>query len=262
MSSLPESKELTVSVRNLKLHYKTNITKKPNFKEALVHFGRGEKTAVTVEALKGISFDVYRGTVLGVIGANGAGKSTLMKAIAGLLPPTEGEIELRGKVSAMLSLGVGFNPNLSGRENVLLGGLASGLSRQEIEENFAKIVDFAELHDHIEMPMRTYSAGMYSRLGFAVATTINPEILLIDEALSTGDASFKEKSAQRIYDLAKQAKTLIVVSHALGTIQELCTDVVWLDHGNLIKTGKPDEIVAAYTKFLNVGDIASVMEDF
>ena len=262
MSSLPESKELTLSVRSLKLHYKTNITKKPNFKEALVHFGRGEKTAVTVEALKGISFDVYRGTVLGVIGANGAGKSTLMKAIAGLLPPTDGEIELRGKVSAMLSLGVGFNPNLSGRENVLLGGLAAGLSRHEIEENFAKIVDFAELHDHIEMPMRTYSAGMYSRLGFAVATTINPEILLIDEALSTGDASFKEKSAQRIDDLAKQAKTLIVVSHALGTIQELCTDVVWLDHGNLIKTGKPDEIVAAYTKFLNVGDIASVMEDF
>jgi ABC-type polysaccharide/polyol phosphate transport system ATPase subunit len=262
VSLLPEFNELTVAVRGLKLHYKTNITKKPNFKEALVHLGRGEKTAITVEALKGISFDVYRGTVLGVIGANGAGKSTLMKAIAGLLPPTEGEIELRGKVSAMLSLGVGFNPNLSGRENVLLGGLAAGLGRQEIEENFAKIVDFAELHDHIEMPMRTYSAGMYSRLGFAVATTINPEILLIDEALSTGDASFKEKSAQRIDDLAKQAKTLIVVSHALGTIQELCTDVVWLDHGNLIKTGKPDEIVAAYTKFLHVGNIASVMEDF
>ena len=125
MSSLPGSDELTVAVRNLKLHYKTNITRKPNFKEALVHFGRGEKTAVTVEALKGISFDVHRGTVLGVIGANGAGKSTLMKAIAGLLPPTDGEIELRGKVSAMLSLGVGFNPNLSGRKNVLLGGLAA-----------------------------------------------------------------------------------------------------------------------------------------
>ena len=261
MSSLPESKELTVAVRDLKLHYKTNITKKPNFKEALLHFGRGEKTAITVEALKGISFDIYKGTVLGVIGANGAGKSTLMKAIAGLLPPTEGEIELRGKVSAMLSLGVGFNPNLSGRENVILGGLAAGLSRIEIEDNFTKIVDFAELHDHIEMPMRTYSAGMYSRLGFAVATTINPEILLIDEALSTGDASFKEKSAQRIDELAKQAKTLIVVSHALGSIQELCTEVIWLDHGKLIMSGKSDEIVHAYTKFLNVGDISVAMED-
>ena len=262
VSSLPESKELTVAVRNLKLNYKTSITKKPNFKEAIVHLGRGEKTAITIEALKGVSFDVHRGTVLGVIGANGAGKSTLMKAIAGLLPPTEGEIELRGKVSAMLSLGVGFNPNLSGRENVILGGLAAGLSRQEIDDSFARIVDFAELHDHIEMPMRTYSAGMYGRLGFAVATTINPEILIIDEALSTGDASFKEKSSQRIDDLANQAKTLIVVSHALGTIQELCTEVIWLDHGNLIKRGNPEEIVAAYTKFLNVGDIASVMEDF
>jgi lipopolysaccharide transport system ATP-binding protein/teichoic acid transport system ATP-binding protein len=200
--------------------------------------------------------------VLGIIGANGAGKSTLMKAIAGLLPPTEGEIELRGKVSAMLSLGVGFNPNLSGKENVVLGGLAAGLSRAEIEDNFSKIVDFAQLHDHIEMPMRTYSAGMYSRLGFAVATTINPEILLIDEALSTGDASFKEKSAARISELAQQAKTLIVVSHALATVQELCTDAIWLDHGNLIGRGSPDEIISAYTKFLNVGGAAIAMEDF
>jgi lipopolysaccharide transport system ATP-binding protein/teichoic acid transport system ATP-binding protein len=185
-----------------------------------------------------------------------------MKAIAGLLPPTEGEIEIRGKVSAMLSLGVGFNPNLSGKENVVLGGLAAGLSRAEIDENFSKIVDFAQLHDHIEMPMRTYSAGMYSRLGFAVATTINPEILLIDEALSTGDASFKEKSAARISELAQQAKTLIVVSHALATVQELCTDAIWLDHGNLIGRGSPDEMISAYTKFLNVGGAAIAMEDF
>jgi ABC-type polysaccharide/polyol phosphate transport system ATPase subunit len=124
------------------------------------------------------------------------------------------------------------------------------------------IVDFAELRDHIELPMRTYSAGMYSRLGFAVATTINPEILLIDEALSTGDASFKEKSAGRINELAAQAKTLIVVSHALATVQELCTELIWLDHGSLVKQGKPDEIVAAYTKFLNVGDKSAAMEDF
>jgi ABC-type polysaccharide/polyol phosphate transport system ATPase subunit len=262
VSSLPESKELTVSVRDLKLNYKTNVTKKPNFKEALLHLGRGEKTAITVEALKGVSFDVYRGTILGVIGANGAGKSTLMKAIAGLLPPTEGEIELRGKVSAMLALGVGFNPNLSGRENVVLGGLAAGLTRSEIDENFNKVVDFADLHDHIEMPMRTYSAGMASRLGFAVATTINPEILLIDEALSTGDASFKEKSSARIENLAQQAKTLIVVSHALGTIKELCNEAIWLDHGVLVKQGTPAEVIAAYTEFLNVGNTAAVMEDF
>lgn len=262
MSSLQDSNELTIAVRDLRLTYKANVTKKPNFKEALVHFGRGERTTVTVDALKGISFDVHKGAILGVIGANGAGKSTLMKAIAGVLPPTAGEIELRGKVSAMLSLGVGFNPNLSGRENVLLGGLAAGLSRAEIEQNFTNVVDFAELWDHIDMPMRTYSAGMYGRLGFAVATTINPEILLIDEALSTGDASFKEKSSQRINELASQAKTLLVVSHALGAIQELCNRVIWLDHGNIVRVGAPDEVIDAYTEFLHVGQLPSVMEDF
>ena len=130
------------------------------------------------------------------------------------------------------------------------------------DDSFSKIVDFAQLHDHIEMPMRTYSAGMASRLGFAVATTINPEILLIDEALSTGDASFKEKSSARIEELAHQSKTLIVVSHALGTIKELCNEAIWLDHGVLIKRGKPAEVIAAYTEFLNVGNTAAVMEDF
>jgi ABC-type polysaccharide/polyol phosphate transport system ATPase subunit len=262
VSSLQDSKDVTISVQDLSLNYRTLITRTPNIKEALVHFGRGQKNIVTVEALKGVSFDVEHGTVLGIIGANGAGKSTLMKAVAGLLPPTRGEIAIKGKVSAMLSLGIGFNPNLSGRENVLLGGLASGLTKSEIFENFDAVVEFAELQDHIDMPMRTYSAGMYSRLGFAVATTISPEILLIDEALSAGDASFKEKSYQRIQDLAKQAKTLLVVSHALGTIQELCTDVLWLDHGNVIKRGPAAQVIEAYTKYLHVGDISAVLEDF
>jgi ABC-type polysaccharide/polyol phosphate transport system ATPase subunit len=141
--------------------------------------------------LQGVNMTIPPRVSVGLVGGNGAGKSTLMKAVAGLLPPTRGEISIKGKVSAMLSLGIGFNPNLSGRENVLLGGLASGLTKSEIFENFDAVVEFAELQDHIDMPMRTYSAGMYSRLGFAVATTINPEILLIDEALSAGDASFK-----------------------------------------------------------------------
>jgi ABC-type polysaccharide/polyol phosphate transport system ATPase subunit len=262
VSSLPESENLTIKVENLSLTYKTLVTRTPNFKEAIVHLGRGQRNVVTVDALKGVSFDVLNGTVLGVIGANGAGKSTLMKAVAGVLPPSDGRILIRGKVSAMLSLGVGFNPNLSGRDNVFLGGLAAGLTKSEIEEKFDEVVEFAELKDHIEMPMRTYSAGMFSRLGFSVATTINPEILLIDEALSAGDASFKEKSYQRIQDLAKQAKTLMVVSHALGTIQDLCTDVLWLDHGNVIKRGPAADVIDAYTKFLHVGDISAVLEDF
>ena len=251
-----------ISVQNVSLSYKTNISKKPNIKEALTNVGRRQQTTVAVNALKGVSFDVSQGTVLGVIGANGAGKSTLMKAIAGILPPSDGEIRLRGKVSAMLSLGVGFNANLTGRENVLLGGLAAGLSREEIESNFQAVVDFADIGDHIDMPMRTYSAGMYGRLGFAVATTINPEILLIDEALSTGDAAFKEKSAQRINELCAQAKTLVIVSHGLGTIEELCTEALWLNSGTIAQLGKPHDVIEAYTEYLHVGTVPTSMEDF
>lgn len=262
MSSLPVSDEVTIAVKNLGLTYRTRLNRTPNVKEALVSFGRGNKSVISVEALKGISFEVKHGTVLGIIGSNGAGKSTLMKAMAGLLPPTSGEIRIRGQVSAMLSLGIGFNPNLSGRQNVLLGGLAAGLSRAEIEENFDAVVDFAELHDHIDLPMRTYSAGMYSRLAFSVSTTINPEILVIDEALSAGDASFKEKSFERIQELADQAKTLLIVSHALATIQDLCNEVLWLDHGKIAMQGDPEKVTAAYTKYLHVGDINAVLEDF
>lgn len=262
MSSLPDSNEVTISVENLGLTYKTRLTRTPNIKEAIVGLGRGVKSVVSIEALKGISFEVKHGTVLGIIGANGAGKSTLMKAVAGLLPPTSGEIKIRGQVSAMLSLGIGFNPNLSGRQNVLLGGLAAGLSRAQIEDSFDAVVDFAELRDHIDLPMRTYSAGMYSRLAFSVSTTINPEILVIDEALSAGDAAFKDKSYQRIQELADQAKTLLIVSHALATIQDLCNEVLWLDHGKIAMQGDPKEVTAAYTKFLHVGDINAVMEDF
>ena len=231
-------------------------------RERITSFGKGQRSLIEVEAVKHLDLDVKNGTVLGVIGANGAGKSTLMKALAGLLPPTEGEIEVNGKVSALLSLGIGFNANFSGRDNVILGGLAAGMTRAEIEDKFDEIVEFSELANHIEMPMRTYSAGMYSRLAFAVSTTIQPEILIIDEALSAGDAHFKEKSAERIKKLAQEAKTLVIVSHSLGTIQELCTDVLWLDHGKKIRFGKPLEVTSAYTEFLNVGLSPETMEDF
>lgn len=262
MSSLPASKSPVISIQDLYLSYKTNVSKKPNIKEALVGFGRGKKSTKQIDALKGINLDIYQGTVLGVIGSNGAGKSTLMKAVAGILPPSKGEIRIQGKVSAMLSLGVGFNPNLTGRENVYLGGLAAGLSSQEIDENFEEVLDFADIGEHIDMPMRTYSAGMYGRLGFAVATTIHPEILVIDEALSAGDAAFKEKSSIRIQELCRQAKTLLVVSHGLGTIEEICTEAIWLDHGTIMMTGQPTEVVGAYTEFLHVGDASASREDF
>jgi ABC-type polysaccharide/polyol phosphate transport system ATPase subunit len=199
--------------------------------------------------------------VLGVVGANGAGKSTMMRVISGILPPTTGRVEVYGKVSTLLALGVGFNKQLTGRQNVILGGLASGLSRDEIEHHFEEIADFAELGEAIDAPMRTYSSGMYARLGFSVAVTVKPDILIVDEALSTGDARFKEKSLEKLKELRGDNRALILVSHALGTIREVCNDVAWLHKGKLIQRGKPNDVVDAYQDFLAVGKSAVVNED-
>lgn len=262
MSSLSDFSETTISVRDLSLTYRTNISQKPNVMEAIRNLGRRSRSTKEIQALKNISFDVKAGTVLGVVGANGAGKSTLMRTIGGIIPPTAGEVEVHGDVSAMLSLGVGFNPGLSGRENIFLGGLAAGLSREEVVEKYEAIVAFAELEEFIDMPMRAYSAGMYGRLAFSVATSMNPDILIIDEALSTGDASFKEKSGKRIQQLCEEVRTLLIVSHALGTIEQLCNDAIWLHKGELILRDEPKVVTEAYKRFLNVGDVATVMEDF
>jgi ABC-type polysaccharide/polyol phosphate transport system ATPase subunit len=157
---------------------------------------------------------------------------------------------------------LGFNPQLSGRENVTLGGLASGLSRAEITERFEQIAEFADLGDFIDLPTRTYSSGMHARLAFSVAVHMNPDILLIDEALSAGDAAFKKKARIKMEELMGSARTMLVVSHGLGTIKEICNDAIWLDHGRLMKRGAPDEIVSSYTEFVESGSSAEVLEDF
>jgi ABC-type polysaccharide/polyol phosphate transport system ATPase subunit len=257
----PKSGELAVSVQNLGLTYTTTIDRRPTLKERVRTLGRGTKHTRVVRALDDVNLDVPYGSVLGIVGANGAGKSTMMRVISGILPPSQGRIEVYGRVSTLLALGVGFNPSLSGRENVLLGGLAGGMSRKEIADHFEEIADFAELGDAIEAPMRTYSSGMFSRLGFSVAVTVKPDILIIDEALSTGDAHFKEKSLNKIKELRGDARALIMVSHGLGTIREVCNEVAWLHKGKLIQRGQPDAVVDAYEKFLHVGKSAAVNED-
>ncbi|WP_377269124.1 ABC transporter ATP-binding protein [Peterkaempfera sp. SMS 1(5)a] len=214
-----------------------------------------------VKALRGVSIEVAHGSVLGVVGANGAGKSTLMRAVAGILPPSSGEIEVHGRISTLLALGVGFNGNLSGRENVVLGGLAAGLSRRQIAERYQQIADWADLGDFIDMPMKTYSSGMYGRLAFAVSTHMEPDVLLIDEALSAGDAKFKRKSYDKIQELVSQARTIFLVSHAVATIRELCDDCVWLHQGRVMMRGDPEEVTAAYIRFQEVGEDAVVLED-
>jgi ABC-type polysaccharide/polyol phosphate transport system ATPase subunit len=248
-------------VENVSITYRTTFEKRPTLKSAVLRLGRGERAVREVKAVQHVSFDVSQGSVLGIIGSNGAGKSTLVRAIAGILPPTEGRIEVRGRVSTLLALGVGFNPNISGRENVVLGGLAAGYNRSEIQDRYEEIADFAELGDFMDLPMRTYSSGMFSRLAFAVAVHMEPDILLVDEALSAGDAKFKEKATNKMMELVSQARTMFMVTHALGTVVEMCNDAIWLDKGVLEMRGEPQEVVDAYTHFVRVGRTASTLED-
>ena len=253
---------MSVRVQDVSVTYRTSVERKPTLKSTRLRLGRRERIVHEIEAVRGVSFDVPHGTVLGVVGSNGAGKSTLVRTIAGILPPTSGRVEVLGRVSTLLALGVGFNRKLSGRENVILGGLAAGLSRERLEEKYEEIAAFAELEEFMDLPMRTYSSGMYGRLAFSVAVNMEPDILLIDEALSVGDARFKKKSLNKMRQLCGEDRTVVLVSHALGTIRELADEVVWMHKGEMRMYGDADEVVDAYSEFLEVGaDEVSALED-
>jgi len=250
-----------VSVQDVSITYRTTFEKVPTLRSTIVRLGRGERAVREVDAIQDMSFDVPVGTALGIIGANGAGKSTLMRALAGVLPPTKGRIEVRGKISSLLSLGVGFNSALTGRENVVLGGLAQGLTREQVAERAEEIAAFAEIGEFMDMPMRTYSSGMSQRLAFAVSVHLEPDILLIDEALSAGDAKFKNKAAAKMDELMSSARAMFLVSHSLASIRQLCNDAIWIHKGRLMMRGTPEECGKAYTKFLEVGETAFTLED-
>jgi teichoic acid transport system ATP-binding protein len=252
VSSPSVSKPARIRVENVSVTYRTSLERSPTLKSTLLRLGRRERIIREIEALKEVSFQVPHGKVMGVVGANGAGKSTLMRTVAGILPPTSGRVEVHGRVSTLLSLGVGFNRKLTGRQNVVLGGLAAGLTRSELAEKYDEIVDFAELEDFMDMPMRTYSSGMYGRLAFAVAVTMHPDILIIDEALSVGDARFRKKSFERMRQLCGEDRTILLVSHALGSIEKLCDEAIWLDKGRIQMWDEPHAVVEAYTDFLGV----------
>ena len=242
-----------VQVSGLSVTYRTTFEARPTLRSALLRLGRRQRVVREIQAVRDVSFEVPRGSVLGVIGANGAGKSTLMRTVAGILPPTQGRIEVHGRVSTLLALGVGFNKDLSGRENVVLGGLAAGLRRDQLAEKYDEISEFAELDDFMDMPMRTYSSGMYGRLAFSVAVNMDPDILLVDEALSVGDARFKRKSLDKMHELCARAGTILIVSHALGSIRELCDRVLWMHKGRLVMCDEPETVIRAYTDFHKVG---------
>lgn len=198
-----------------------------------------------IEAVRGVSFTAHEGEAIGVIGGNGAGKSTLFRAMAGLIPPTSGMVYARSQPS-LLGVGAALQPAASGRRNIELGGLALGLSHDEVAQKMEGIIAFTGLRDHIDLPIRTYSTGMRARLHFAIATAIDPELLLIDEALSVGDSTFKRRSRQRIEQMREKAGTVFVVSHSLRSIRRLCSRVIWIEHGRVVIDGDTNEVIEAY----------------
>jgi ABC-type polysaccharide/polyol phosphate transport system ATPase subunit len=198
------------------------------------------------EALKGVSFDVSAGTTFGIIGRNGSGKSTMLKLIAGIGKPTSGQVTVSGRVSALIELGAGFHPEISGRENVFINGMMLGLSKREIASRFDDIVAFAELEDFIDAPVKTYSSGMYMRLGFAVAIHVDPDVLLVDEVLAVGDEAFTHKCFDKLAEFRRRGRTILLVTHSLDLVTRLCDQALWLDAGVARAQGDPKRVVDAY----------------
>jgi len=260
--SLPSvSDELAVSVENVSVRYRARLEHRPTMKSALSRVGKPRREFKQIEALNGVSFELRHGEFLGIIGHNGAGKSTLLRTIAGIVPPSEGRVVVNGHVTTLLAVGIGFNAELTGRQNIRLGGLANGLRPKEIEAKEDEIVEFAGLGEFIDYPMKTYSSGMYGRLGFSVAVHMEPDILLIDEALSAGDAAFREQAAAKIKEMMGMARAIILVSHGLALVNEMASKAIWLDHGRIAGHGEPEDVVQAYTAFVKAGSSAVIRDD-
>lgn len=241
-------KKIAITVDNLHITYRG--LKKTSIRASWKKLG--DKVEL-FQALKGVSFDVEEGNILGIIGTNGAGKSTMLRAIAGIFSPDKGSIDLHGNTISLLSIGVGFNKKLTGRENIFLSGMLLGFSEEEIKAKEQEIINFADIGKFIDKPVKTYSSGMYSKLAFAITAILETDIMLIDEVLSVGDAKFKEKSYNKMKELiSDEHRTVIIVSHSLGTIRDLCNEVLWLNEGNVKMKGKPDEVLPKYEDFMKV----------
>src|SRR5437660_2016438 len=210
----------------------------------------------TFPALSDVSFSVPRGSTYGVIGKNGSGKSTALKLVAGITKPTMGTVRVQGRISALIELGAGFHPEISGRENVFINGIMLGLSRREIHERFDEIVDFAELKEFINAPVKTYSSGMYMRLGFAVAIHVDPDVLLVDEVLAVGDEGFTHKCLDKFGEFHRRGKTILLVTHSLNLVERFCDEALWLDGGFMRANGDPKRVVGAYLTKVEEGEEA------
>lgn len=235
-----------IEIQDVSMRFRLSSDRISSLKEFVTTALRGKLQYKEFEALKHISFSVNRGETVGIIGRNGSGKSTLLKIISGIMKPTEGGVTVRGNVVPMLELGSGFDMDLSGKENIFLNGAILGYSEAFLKSKYDEIVEFSELGQFIEEPIRNYSSGMLARLAFSIASVVNPEILIVDEILSVGDAEFQEKSQKRMLEMMGGGTTVLFVSHNIEQIREMCSRVVWLEHGNLEMSGTTKEVCDAY----------------
>ena len=238
--------EVAIRVSDLKITYHT--MKRNSFKQM---FKRGSNRE-TFEALKGVSFEINRGEIVGIIGKNGSGKSTLLRALAGIFTADEGTIETFGNTISLLAIGVGFNKELSGRENIILSGLLLGFTEEEIRKKMPRIIKFSGLGDFIDKPVRTYSSGMFSKLSFSITAVLETDIMLIDEVLSVGDAQFKRKSRRKMRRLIRdENRTVVIVSHSIGVLRKLCQRMIWINDGEIMMIGDTNEVLDRYEEFMN-----------
>lgn len=237
-----------IELKKVSMKFDLGIEKSFSLKEAFINFFRFKKKKKKeyFYALKDVSFKVNKGEVIGLVGSNGAGKSTLLKVVSGVMKPSKGKVIVKGVISPMIELGAGFDAELTARENIYLNGAVLGYSKKFIDAKFNEIVEFSELEEFLDVPVKNFSSGMTAKLAFSIATVVDPEILIVDEILSVGDIKFQEKSKNKMMELIKGGTTVLYVSHSLESIKDLCTRVIWLEHGEIVKIGNTEEICDEY----------------
>lgn len=243
--------EYSIVAQNVSMHFNMASERLESLKEYFIKLIKRQLFFKDFIAVNNVSFDIKKGEVFGIVGTNGSGKSTTLKMISGILKPTSGKITINGNIAPLIELGAGFDGELTARENIYLNGAVLGYSKKYIDEHFDQIVDFAELRDFLDMPIKNYSSGMVARIAFAIATVITPDILIVDEILSVGDFLFQEKCEKRINELMAGGTTIVIVSHSIDQIERLCDRVMWIEKGNLKMLGETKEVCEAYKNIAN-----------
>ncbi len=241
-------KDTIIQVKDVSICFNMSKEKVDNIKEWSIKLAKRQLKFEEFWALKNISLDIKKGESVGLIGPNGSGKSTLLKVMAGVLKPTKGSITVEGSIAPLIELGAGFDPDLTARENIFLNGAILGYSNEKMEEFFDDIVDFSELREFLDVPVKNFSSGMFARLGFAIATVVRPDILICDEILAVGDFKFQDKCRNRILDMKKQGTTILFVSHSTGDVQKICEKAAWIKQGNLVMYGDAEQVCSAYSE--------------